>query len=187
MLQNPAAATVLEHLPAGVVVLDAQGRVAARNAAAQRLLGPVDGRGERCCDLVGCHRAGSALEAGCIAEMARARGEAVGEVLVQGAAGEVWVTAAPVGAEGEVVLHLRTGAETGGDADDSLRIRTLGPMRIEQGGAVLDGDWLTHRPGQVLKYLVATRGRPVGADELLTVFWPQGGAASTNVRQAVHA
>jgi DNA-binding SARP family transcriptional activator len=187
MPQPPAAAAVLEHLPAGVVVLDAEGRVASRNPAAERLLGPGEGRWERCCDLVGCHRAGSALEAGCIAELARASGGAVGELLVHGAAGALWLTAARLGGEGEVVLHLRTGDEAGGDADDGLRIRVLGPMRIEQAGAVLEGDWLAHRPGQVLKYLVAARGRPVGAEELLAVFWPQGGAAGTNVRQAVHA
>jgi DNA-binding SARP family transcriptional activator len=41
----------------------------------------------------------------------------------------------------------------------------------------------------VLKYLVAARGRPVSADELLRAFWPQtdGPPAATNVRQAVHA
>jgi DNA-binding SARP family transcriptional activator len=87
------------------------------------------------------------------------------------------------------VLQLRTGAAEGpGDADGRLRVRVLGPMRLELGGAVLEGDWLAHRPGQVLKYLVAARGRPVGADELLAALWTQTGgpAASTNVRQAVH-
>ena len=41
----------------------------------------------------------------------------------------------------------------------------------------------------MLKYLVATRGRPVGSEELLGTFWPQpdGMPAATNVRQAVHA
>ena len=46
-----------------------------------------------------------------------------------------------------------------GAADERLRIRVLGPMQLEAGGAVLEGDWLAHRPGQVLKYLVAARGR----------------------------
>jgi DNA-binding SARP family transcriptional activator len=87
------------------------------------------------------------------------------------------------------VLHLRQGAEADGAGDERLRIRALGPMQLEVGGAVLDGDWLGHRPGQVLKYLVAARGRPVGSEELLRAFWPQpgGSPAATNVRQAVHA
>ena len=78
-------------------------------------------------------------------------------------------------------VHIHAGA--------TLRIRVLGPMQLEAGGAVLEGDWLAHRPGQVLKYLVAARGRPVSADELLGAFWPQadGTPAATNVRQAVHA
>ena len=81
------------------------------------------------------------------------------------------------------------GGEAAGGADERLRIRALGPMQLEVGGAVLEGDWLAHRPGQVLKYLVAHRGRPVSSDELLEEFWPQpgGSPAATNVRQAVHA
>ena len=87
------------------------------------------------------------------------------------------------------MLQLRTDADAAGEADERLRIRVLGPMQLEAGGAVLEGDWLAHRPGQVLKYLVAARGRSVSADELLGAFWPQtdGTPAATNVRQAVHA
>jgi DNA-binding SARP family transcriptional activator len=187
--QLPAAA-VLEHLPAGVVVLDAEGRLASRNPAAERLLGEITSDGAaRCCDVLGCRRPGTALEARCIAETVRARGTVVGEVLVHAPGGEVWLTGAPLGAEGGVVLHLRPGSEARAGADDRLRIRTLGPMRLEVGGAVLEGDWLSHRPGQVLKYLIAMRGHPVGSDELLEAFWPQpgGSPAATNVRQAVHA
>ena len=62
--------------------------------------GEVDQKVRGGCQQFRFSGAGSALEAGCIAEMVRARGHAVGEVLVHGAAGEVWVTAAPVGAEG---------------------------------------------------------------------------------------
>jgi len=189
MPHRPAPEVVLEHLPAGVVVLDDEGRLLEGNTAAERLLGtlPEDGT-TGCCELVGCRRPGTPLESRCISEAVRARGTVVGELLVQTPAGGAWVTAAPL-AGGGVVLHLRTDAEAGGEADERLRIRVLGPMQLEVGGAVLEGDWLSHRPGQVLKYLVATRGRPVAADELLEAFWPQtdGTPAATNVRQAVHA
>ena len=187
--QLPAQA-VLEHLPAGVVVLDAEGRLASGNPAAERLLGviPSDGAA-RCCDVLGCRRPGTALEARCIAETVRSRGDVVGELLVHAPGGDAWLTGAPLGGEGGVVLHLRPGGEAGTGADDRLRIRALGPMRLEVGGAVLEGDWLSHRPGQVLKYLIAMRGHPVGSEELLDAFWPQPGGtpAATNVRQAVHA
>ena len=189
MPHRPAAEVVLEHLPAGVVVLDDDGRVAGGNTAAQRLLGalPQDGSAG-CCELVGCRRPGTPLESRCISEAVRASGRPVGELLVQTPGGGAWVTAAPVDGGG-IVLQLRTEAGSAVTADERLRIRALGPMQLEGGGAVREGDWLAHRPGQVLKYLVAARGRAVAADELLTAFWPQadGTPAATNVRQAVHA
>jgi DNA-binding SARP family transcriptional activator len=190
MTPHAPAAAVLEHLPAGVVVLDAEGRLASANPAAERLLGEITSDdAARCCDVLGCRRPGTALEARCIAETVRARGTVVGELLVHAPGGDAWLTGAPLGEDGGVVLHLRPGNETGAGADDRLRIRSLGPMRLEVGGAVLEGDWLSHRPGQVLKYLIAMRGHPVGSEELLEAFWPQPGGtpAATNVRQAVHA
>jgi len=189
MPHRPVADDVLEQLPAGVVVLDDEGRLAGGNPAAERLLGnlPEDGSAG-CCELVGCRRPGTPLETRCISEAARAGGAPIGELLVQTPGGGAWVTAAPI-AGGGIVLLLRTGADGRGEADERLRIRVLGPMQLEAGGAVLEGDWLAHRPGQVLKYLVAARGRSVSADELLGAFWPQtdGAPAATNVRQAVHA
>ena len=183
------AEDVLEHLPAGVVVLDDEGRLAAGNPAAERLLGtlPEDGSAG-CCELVGCRRPGTPLESRCISEAVRSGGAPIGELLVQTPGGGAWLTAAPM-AGGGVLLQLRTGTDARAEVDERLRIRVLGPMRLEAGGAVLDGDWLAHRPGQVLKYLVAARGRSVTADELLRAFWPQtdGAPAATNVRQAVHA
>jgi DNA-binding SARP family transcriptional activator len=190
MPRSPAADVVLEHLPAGVLAVDAQGRLAGCNPAAARLLGPLPERGNlRCCDVLGCRRPGSALEARCIAETVRARRAPVDELLLRTPAGDVWVSGAPLGDDGSVVLHLRPGSSANGHAEERLSIRALGPMRLEVGSAVLEGDWLAHRPGQVLKYLVAARGRPVTSDELLEAFWPQPGGtpAATNVRQAVHA
>ncbi len=189
MPHRPLAEVVLEHLPAGVVVLDDAGRLASGNRAATQLLGTLPDDGSAgCCELVGCRRPGTPLESRCIAEAVRAGGSPVGELLVRTPGGSAWLTAAPIEGGG-IVLQLRADAECPSEADERLRIRVLGPMQLEAGGAVLEGDWLAHRPGQVLKYLVATRGRPVAADELLGAFWPQtdGPPAATNVRQAVHA
>ena len=150
MPHRPAPEVVLEHLPAGVVVLDDEGRLLEGNTAAERLLGtlPEDGT-TGCCELVGCRRPGTPLESRCISEAVRARGTVVGELLVQTPAGGAWVTAAPL-AGGGVVLHLRTDAEAGGEADERLRIRVLGPMLIAAGVAVLAGDCLSHGPVEVL-------------------------------------
>ena len=187
----PLAEVVLEQLPAGVVVLDDEGRLAGGNPAAERLLGTLPDDGSAgCCELVGCRRPGTPLETRCISEAVRSRGAPIGELLVQTPGGGAWLIAAPLDGGG-IVLQLRTDTDADGSAgaDERLRIRVLGPMQLEAGGAVLEGDWLAHRPGQVLKYLVAARGRSVTADELLGAFWPQtdGTPAATNVRQAVHA
>ena len=119
----------------------------------------------------------------------RARRRAVGELLVQTPGGDAWLTAAPLDGRRRRAACCAPRPTAPADADERLRIRVLGPMQLEAGGAVLEGDWLAHRPGQVLKYLVAARGRAVTADELLGAFWPQpdGTPAATNVRQAVHA
>ena len=68
-----------------------------------------------------------------------------------------------------------------------LRIFTFGRSRVESGEGPLAGEWLGHRPGHVLKYLVTHRDRVVPTDELIEVFWPAAGPRGvTSVRQAVH-
>jgi DNA-binding SARP family transcriptional activator len=58
---------------------------------------------------------------------------------------------------------------------------------VESGEGPLAGEWLGHRPGHVLKYLVRHRERIVPTDELIETFWPESGRKGvTNVRQAVH-
>ena len=54
---------------------------------------------------------------------------------------------------------------------------SLGRTRLEAGGRPLASDWLSHRPGLVLKYLAAERGRVVPLEELMEVFWPPRAAA----------
>ena len=75
MPHRPLAEAVLEHLPAGVVVLDDEGRLAGGNPAAERLLGTLPDDGSAgCCELVGCRRPGTPLESRCISEAVRAGG-----------------------------------------------------------------------------------------------------------------
>jgi DNA-binding SARP family transcriptional activator len=68
-----------------------------------------------------------------------------------------------------------------------LRLCLLGRTRLDGAGDALGGDWVAHRPGQVLKYLALARGRAVTVDELLDAVWPGAGrSGATNVRQAIH-
>ena len=69
----------------------------------------------------------------------------------------------------------------------TLRITTLGGLRLEREGSDLGGDWLHHRPGQLLRYLICARGHRVPVDELVEGLWPHSARAGvTSLRQAVH-
>jgi DNA-binding SARP family transcriptional activator len=191
----PAAVSwraVFESLPAAALVLGADGALLACNPAARVLLGPSADTATRCCQLLGCRPAGEALGSGCVGELARAGAGALAERQVQlhdGAA--AWLTAAPAAADGQVVVMLHRLAGPAGmgreDLPPRLCVRALGRTRLETGAEPLAGEWLSHRPGQLLKYLVCERGRVITLEELIEVFWPNAGrAAATSVRQAIH-
>ena len=181
-----------EALPAPALLLAVDGALIAANPAARVVLGPVAQAGTPCCRFLGCRPPGDGLGAGCISELTRNGDQAHAErqiVLHDGAA--AWLTAAPVGAGGEVVVMLNRLAGPAGLAREELpprlRVRALGRTRLETDGAPIAGEWLGHRPGQLLKFLVCERGRVVTLEELLEVFWPAAGrAGATSVRQAIH-
>jgi len=190
---------VFEFLPAGVLLTDASGTVTGANLASRRMLGDALGRDRtRCCDVLGCRRAGTPLAGHCLSELALGRPDPLPEVRVDVDGRDdmtsLWVSAARIGdEEAVVVIQLRPGLS--GDrrrrtephwmTGPQLRVFALGRTRLESEGP-LSGEWLAHRPGEVLKYLVCQRGRTVSTEELLDALWPAGRAAATNVRQAVH-
>ena len=183
---------VFESLPNAVVVVDGTGRVAAHNPAARALFGArFDRRALRCCDLVGCGRdrdqqpLGNRCVTAAVADVGR-RLDGV-DVVVDGR--YVEVTAVPLSAGGGAVLHFEATAReaTWHPYGRSLRITTLGPLRLECGGVSLGGEWLDHRPGQLLKYLICARGKRVRVEELTETLWGNSGRAGlTSLRQAVH-
>ena len=194
---------VFERFPSGLLVLDFAGRVVSHNAAARGLLGEaLDREAVRCCDLFGCRREGTPLEGACISALALERLGPLPEMRLDvephhGHTQGVWVTAASIGgADAAVVLQLRAGmlgdrrrrTEPHWMGTAQLRVFTLGRTRIESGEGPMGGEWLAHRPGELLKYLVTMRGRIVPLEELVDVFWPSAGSGgATNVRQAVHS
>ena len=179
-------------LPAAALVLGPDGTLIACNPAARVVLGPAAKAGVRCCDLLSCRPAGDGPAAGCVTELVLRGDGPLAERQVQlldGAA--AWLSAAPVGAAGQVVAMLHRLAGPAGlpreDLPPRLRVRSLGRTRLETDDTPLPDEWLGHRPGQVLKYLICERGRVVPHDELLEVFWPNAGrAGATSVRQAIH-
>jgi len=197
---TPGQLEVYARFPHGLLLVDGAGVLLDLNPAAERMVGAVDAAA-RCCDLLGCRRPGTPLAAGCITELALEHPGLLPDVrldLVASGTGpvSVWVTAAPLRLDGSlVVLELRRGmpgdrrrrAEAHWSGAAELRVQALGSTRLQTGEGALDGDWLGHRPGQLLKYLICRRGRVVGVDELLEAFWPaQGRSAMTTLRQTVH-
>jgi DNA-binding SARP family transcriptional activator len=192
---------VVDRLPAGVLVCALDRAVQAYNPAARRLLGAeVEREDVVCCDLLGCRRPGSVLEDHCVTERAAGSASTGGEVRVDvvrddGERVGAWITATRLQTGDAVLIQLRSGqagdrrrrTEQHWEAGRRLRIRALGRTRLETGEGPLAGEWLGHRPGEVLKYLICERGRIVALEELLEVFWPTAGrSGAANVRQAIH-
>ncbi len=192
---------MFEFFPTGIVVTDARGSVQGTNLRAKAMLGPLLERERlRCCDLFDCRRPGTPLADHCITELALAHEGPLPELRVDlpgnAGVGSVWVTGSPYGgADPAVVLQVRAGVA--GDrrrrtephwmAGPYLRVFTLGRSRVESGEGPLAGEWLGHKPGAVLKYMLTHRERVVPTDELIEVFWAEAARKGvTNVRQAVH-
>ena len=193
---------VFEFLPSAVLVTDPSGRLTGANLTSRKLLGDVLERDEpTCCALLGCRKPGTPLADHCITALALERPEPLPEVRVDidgkgdMAPKSFWITATSIGnSDTAVILQLRPGVvgdrrrrtEPQWTAGPRLRVFTLGRTRLESSEAHVGGEWLAHRPGEVLKYLICERARTVHIDELLETLWPDGRAAATNVRQAVH-
>jgi DNA-binding SARP family transcriptional activator len=181
---------VFDSLPAAVLVVDDTGCVTASNEAARALFGAALGMpGIRCCDVAGCHRGGfeRPLAYQCVtAAVLESRTTLHGlDCEVDGQ--RIAITAAPLPAGDGVVLHAQP---VGGrsDAVPLLRVAALGGLRLEVGDDPLNGEWLHHRPGQLLKYLICARGHRVPVEELVEALWPNSGRAGvTSLRQAVHS
>jgi DNA-binding SARP family transcriptional activator len=198
------AAGLLAGLPLGIVVADDGGQVEAWNPAAVRLLGDdprlvdgTDGNGSvRCCDLFGCRSADGPLSGACVSDLAREASDALPEIRVDvhgGAA--VWLIASPVNASG-IVFQVRPAdprdrrrrTDPHWASRPHLHLEVLGRAQVRSGEAQLGGRWLAQRPGQLLKFMVATRGRVVHAEEIAHALWPEAGyEAPGNVRHHMHA
>jgi DNA-binding SARP family transcriptional activator len=189
--------------PYSLLVLDRDGRVVCRNARATQLIDALGlpETGLTCCELLGCRRPETVLEAACLTELALSRDAALPEIRVDirapDGASAMWVTAAAIGgADASVVLQLRPGIA--GDrrrrtsphwmVGSKLRVVTLGRTVVESVEGPIGGAWLDQRTGQLLKYLVAERQRAVAVDEIGENIWPGADyAVGASVRYYVHA
>ena len=114
----------------------------------------------------------------------------VGALIGAGAGSDVWLAALATAIVGAVFHPLRDAAQAGvrrlvfrdaaGVAQAPLSIRTLGGFRVERAGEpVRRSEWQSKKARQLLKMLIARRGRPVHRDVLIDTLWP--GASTGNL------
>lgn len=196
----PDADRLLNALPYGVLALAPDGTILRVNAAARELVPELGGPGTRSCrDLFACRAPGGPCGGGCLVARTAAGTTASPEVRIDTTGGTspgaLWVTAAPLPDGEGATLHLRAGwradrrrrSQDGAHSGPELRIRTFGRTELQSREDTLEGDWLGHRPGQLLKYLVCQRGRVSMVDQIAEAIWPEGGPrAIRNTRYSIH-
>ena len=203
-MSGALASEIARLHPFALIVVGADDVVLARNPAADRLLGPaaaelVTGRPRAACELMGCRVADGPWAGRCLHQEARERGHALPEVRIDlpahAGAGAAWVTVAPL-ADGRVLMQLRPGrradprrrSDSGWTAGPVLRVEVLGRTRVSSPAADLEGSWIANRAGQVFKYLLTHRERPVPADELAEKLWAKPSPTNVrSVRYSIHA
>jgi DNA-binding SARP family transcriptional activator len=181
------SADAFDLFPNAVMVCDRRGRVVATNARLRAELGIATAPGASCCTLLGCGRPGGGLDDGCITAATLEHGEALDEASIESPSGRMRVTAAPLyGDASHVVIELRPERRLAAH-QPSLRVFTLGPLRVDGEHGRLTGEWLDQRAGELLGYLACERRRVAPADAIAEAIWPQAGAAAGNsVRHFVH-
>jgi two-component SAPR family response regulator len=191
---------VLEAMPYGIVVVDRDARVVHSSPAAREFLPALRAASaDRCDELFHCQAPGGPCEQSCLAQRAAGSLEPLPEVRIDtldGAPhGALWVTAAPMPAPQGAVLHLRPGrardrrrrSEPQWDAGPELTIRAFGRTQVTSGQQSLNGDWLSQRAGQILKYMLCVRHRIAMAEEIAEAIWPDSGReALSNTRHVMH-
>ncbi len=191
---------LLDALPYGVLVLEADGTVLRATAPARELVPALQTAAVRSCgEIFSCRGADGPCESGCLVTRVAASGQPTPEIRIDtvgGASpGALWVTACPLPGARGTILHLRAGwrgdrrrrSEERWQPEPQLRIRVLGRTRVEALEDPLETDWLSQRPGEILKYLVCERARVVMVDEIAESIWPAAErSAVSNVRFAIH-
>jgi DNA-binding SARP family transcriptional activator len=182
---------VFDRMPEALAVVERSRAVVAMNRAFRELLDLRPGAtGASWCELTGCEGCAGGTER-CLVGGAFDSGDAIHEGLLTlpRGLGTVALTASILDADRTtVVVELRRPAPVAvPDADRRVRIRSLGRSRVETADGVLGGAWLDQRPGQLLRYLVAERGRVVPVERIAEAIWPNAAYTSVNtVRHLVH-
>lgn len=192
---------VFERFPDGIAVVDRAHRIVARNAAFDELatLPPDVAPPGTCCDLFGCRRPRTALAGVCLSEHIIESRQPVSDLLlepVRGRMGPLWITASPLYEDARWVVYqvrpaangrLRPTAHCDRLGQPRLELRALGPLRVTSPSGPLDGEWVNHRAGQLLKFLVTERHRVAPLEVIADAVWPHASRnAGNTVRHCIH-
>jgi DNA-binding SARP family transcriptional activator len=177
----------------GVVLVDSRGRIVWASTEMDAGLGRAGlrwTRGMRCCDALEC--AVNAGQDGCLTEQALAAPD--------GLAARPWAAGAEIagtltartiqsGAEEMVAFELHLDDSAGrSDAapEHDVKVAALGRLSVVVQGQSRDGDWLQQRPGQVFRYLLASREGAQRSEAIANALWPERGpSAVANVRYCI--
>jgi DNA-binding SARP family transcriptional activator len=174
----------------GVVLVGTDGRIAWWSTsmdAALEWAGLSWTRGMRCCEALGCPTI--ADDGGCLTAQALAAAEGFGPRPWSGGDaldGTVSARTVRSGAEQMVAFELDFRPGDGRSAERDVRIAALGRLSISVRGESRDGDWLQQRPGQILRYLIASREGAQRSEAIANALWPERGpSAIANVRYCI--
>jgi DNA-binding SARP family transcriptional activator len=156
-------------------------------------------RGMPCCEALGCARNTSEDEPRCLTRLALAKPEGLDPRPWRGGPGPTPTTgslhARPVRTDGTyvVVFELRDLVTVQAPVQTSMalalaavEVTALGRLSVRVRGEPLDGDWQHRRPGEVFRYLLASRTAPAPSEAIASALWPdRGPSAVANVRYCV--
>jgi DNA-binding SARP family transcriptional activator len=181
---------VFDQLPRALAVFDSDGTMVACNWALQRYARLSRRRAlgsETCCSLFGCGDPGSPLAGACLTRMTLAGPDGVSDLQLHLASGPVHASASRLDDWCDRVVVEVTPDRSAARQSGELHITTLGRTRIEGADGERGAPWLDQRPGQLLKLLVAERGRVLTVEFIAEGIWAEATfAMEGTVRHLVH-
>jgi DNA-binding SARP family transcriptional activator len=196
-LSQATLRALFRNFPSGLALVNRSHVIEAANPALRDILGLDDAAlvDRPCCAVLGCERSSADGAPGCALDGVLRDADRVHDVPVDlpDGRGAAWLSASMLdGRRRHVIVELRCAASPPRSgleppARPPVRVRVLGRTRVQAPGPNGDGSWLEQRPGQLLKYLIAERGRVVPLEDIAEAIWPQAEFATPNtVRHLVH-